>query len=129
MQAFRVEEDANRILMFSEKSSLICTDSLNQYPDVKQLSQKIKDAIAYDFDGARGGPLSLLTDILYPCSSNTKIWAPIWTIIWECYTSAAATISPALLIVVWLLVYLRGDKGGKPRPTEGREALMQSDVR
>lgn len=72
-----------------------------------------------DFSAANG-TLNPLPNILYPCTANKKVWAPMGTIVWDCYTSAAATFSPAFAVIIWLL---------RPQvdPNHTHESLVDTD--
>lgn len=68
------------------------------------------------------GVLEILPGIIYPCTSNAKVWAPLGSIVLDCYTIVAASLSPLFLVVTFLLLALvepkpSSKRGGYRAPT------------
>lgn len=40
--------------------------------------------------------------------SPKEAWAPAWTIVWDYYTAAAATLGPTVFVVIWILQRTNG---------------------
>lgn len=56
-----------------------------------------KESIMYDF--TEGSFKNHLTDLVYPCIRNEKVWADGETLFWDCWTSAAASFGPVVLVI------------------------------
>jgi hypothetical protein len=105
--------------MFARDSVMICNGALTNFSSAQALLDTIPPALVSDFTG----PLSPLPSVLYPCVPRKKVWAPLWTIVWECYTTAAATLSPAFVVITFILLWTCGIDPNEPKSHNGHEAI------
>jgi len=109
--SFRVEEGVDAVMLLSATSTDIL-EGLAEHPDVRQLRQTVKDAIAYDFDPVRGGVLSPLPDVLYPCVSTREVRAPVKVILGLLYVGGGDVQSGAVGGCVGVAALGGGTAGG-----------------
>jgi hypothetical protein len=98
---------------------MICFGALANVSSAEVLLDAIPPALAGDFTG----PLSPLPAVLYPCVPRKKVWAPLWTIVWECYTTAAATLSPAFVVITFILLWTCGIDPNEPKSQNAHETI------
>lgn len=123
--AFRVEDDTRRVVFPAQRRNFLCFGSFTDFQEMQILNQDIKDAMAADF--AAGGPINILPNVLYPCSPNITVWASSWSIFWYTYTAAAATISPAIIMVIHVLRWLTGVDKEKDERDPVQEKMLIGD--
>lgn len=103
---FRAYDASRQVVFTTQKGNALCPTPYEDVPYIHALAELINSSILADF--ATDGPLNILPDMLYPCSPNIFVWASPWYIFWSTYTAAAATISPALIVVIHILRWSTG---------------------
>lgn len=120
----------------SEKQCpLSYTDFSSQHPDISIPAIISTAKAGIDFDFGTQGSLGKLPGLVYPCTQKKKVWAPFGTVLWDCYTTAAASLGPLILVIRTVLRFIEkrwqkrsSHRNGVPQVERRRQGTLTGDT-